>query len=60
MKKFLSIFMSVVMLISITAGLDLTANATTSGDFEYKLLDDGTAEITDYTGSNRLINPVNY
>lgn len=52
MKKVLSLLMSFVMLISITAGLELTVNANTSGDFEYKVLDNGTAEITRYTGSS--------
>ncbi|MCD7796176.1 MAG: leucine-rich repeat domain-containing protein [Clostridiales bacterium] len=51
MKKVISLILSLTMLLSITAGLDLTAFATTSGDFEYEVLDDGTAEITDYTGS---------
>ena len=51
MKKVISLLLSVVMLLSITAGLNLTANAETSGDFEYAILDDGTAEIIGYTGS---------
>ncbi len=51
MKKVLSLFMSLIMLISITAGLDLTVSAETSGDFKYNVLDNGTAEIIDYTGS---------
>ncbi|MCD7796098.1 MAG: leucine-rich repeat domain-containing protein [Clostridiales bacterium] len=53
MKKFVSLLMSIVMLLSITAGLDLTAfvDTYTSGDYEYTVLDDSTAEITDYTGS---------
>ena len=50
-KKLLSVFLSIVMLFSITAGIDLSAYAATSGDFKYKLLNDGTAEITDYVGS---------
>ena len=50
-KKLLSVFLSVVMLLSITAGIDLSAYAETSGDFEYQLFNDGTAEITEYTGS---------
>ena len=51
MKKIMSMLLSVVMLFSITAGLDLSAYANTSGDWEYEVLDDGTAEITDYSGS---------
>ncbi len=49
-KKTMSLFLSLVMLLSITAGFDLSAYAATSGDFEYTVLDDGTAEITKYIG----------
>lgn len=38
-------------MISATAGLDFYALANTSGDYEYELFEDGTVEITDYTGS---------
>lgn len=38
-KKTLSLFLSLVMLLSITAGLDLSAYAATSGDFEYEILE---------------------
>lgn len=51
MKRLISLFLSIVMLLSITAGLNLTVFANTSGDFEYELLADGTAEITYYSGS---------
>ena len=51
MKKFLSIILSLAMLLSITAGIDFSAFAETSGDYEYSVLDDGTAEITKYKGS---------
>ena len=57
MKKVLSLFMSIVMLLSITAGLNLTASADeedialTYGDYEYSINDDNTVEITKYTGS---------
>ncbi len=54
MKKVLSLFLSVLMLTSVVAAVDLSAYATTyytSGDYEYTILDDGTAEITDYNGS---------
>lgn len=50
MKKVLSLFLSIVMLLSITAGLDLSAYAQSS-DYWYDLLDDGTVEITGYKGS---------
>lgn len=54
MKRVFSLFLSIVMLLSITAGLDLSAYAETyyiSGDYEYTILDDGTAEVKGYTGS---------
>ena len=51
MKKALSLFLSLVMLIGITTGLDLSVSAEISGDFEYTVLDNGTSEITDYTGT---------
>ncbi len=52
MKKVISLFLSIVMLFCITAGIDLSIYAATSGDFEYEILEDGTAEITNYTGSS--------
>jgi len=51
MKKVLSIILSITMLLSITVGIDLSAYADTSGDFEYEILEDGTAEIINYSGS---------
>ena len=51
MKKVISMLLSVVMLFSITAGLDLSAYADTSGDWEYEVLDDGTVAITGYNGT---------
>ena len=51
MKKIVSIFLSIVMLIGITAGFYLSAYAKTSGDFEYTVLDNGTSEITNYKGT---------
>ena len=50
-KKVLSLFLSLVMLVSITAGIDFSSNAATSGDWEYEVLDDGTARITEYHGN---------
>ena len=59
MKKLFSLILSLVMLVSIFNCVPLIANASTidtnetsagSGYFEYKVLDNGTAEITDYTG----------
>lgn len=51
MEKILSVFLSIVMLFSITAGLDLSAYAETNGDLQYTVLDNGTATITGYNGS---------
>lgn len=47
--------MSLVLLLSISAGVGLTVSAETSGEFEYTVLDDGTAEITKYIGSNTTV-----
>lgn len=52
-KQLLSLILSVVMLFSITVGIDLSSYADTSGDFEYEILDDGTAEIIGYTGNDK-------
>ena len=61
MKKFVSLFLSLVMLFSITAGIDLSVFADTSGDYEYTILDDGSVEITKYTGSDKnIIIPINF
>ena len=57
MKKVISLLMSLVMLLSITAGLNLTANADdenstlTYGNYEYSINDDNTVTITGYYGS---------
>ena len=51
MKRFISFLMSVVMMISITAGLDLSAYANTSGVWKYEVLDNGTVSITGYSGN---------
>lgn len=47
--------LSLVMLISISAGISFTVSADSSDDFEYTVLDDGTAEITKYIGSNTTV-----
>ncbi len=58
-KKSVSLLLSLLMIISVFTALPFTAGAVntdvnstseTSGDFEYKVLDDGTAEITGYNG----------
>lgn len=50
-KKPISILFAIMMLLSITSGFSCSVLADTSGDFEYTVLDDGTAEITGYTGN---------
>ena len=57
MKKTLSLFLSLVMLISVFSGLQIVANADTSedGDWTYTISDDGTAVITAYNGSDTEI-----
>ncbi|MCC8072825.1 MAG: fibronectin type III domain-containing protein [Clostridiales bacterium] len=52
MKKIISLFLSLIMLLSITAGIDLSAYAATSGDWKYTVQSDGTAKIYEYTGSS--------
>ncbi len=54
LKKVLSVIMTVVMLISVFGGMNISF-AATSGDFKYSVLSDGTAEITDYTGSDSVL-----
>ena len=49
-KKVLSLLLAATMLFSITAGIELSAYAATSVDYEYEILDDGTVEITEYSG----------
>ncbi|MGN0457994.1 MAG: leucine-rich repeat protein [Eubacterium sp.] len=53
MKRVASLLLSVVMLFSITIGLDLSAFAaeSTDSEFEYKIEDDGTARVTKYLGT---------
>lgn len=59
-KKLTSVCLAVIMILSVLTVAPLTADASetdsesisaTSGDFEYRVLDDGTAEITSYNGS---------
>ena len=50
-KKSISLVVSVLMLVSMLSGMSITAIAETSGDYEYTVLTDGTAEITKYTGT---------
>ncbi len=50
-RKILSLFLSLAMILTALPLAGVTAFAATSGDFEYTILEDGSAEITDYTGS---------
>lgn len=49
-KKWISLLLAVVLAVSSLAASTI-ALADTSGDFEYTVLDNGTAEITGYTGN---------
>ena len=52
MKKFFSLVTALIMAISLVGILpSVAASAETSGDYEYTVLEDGTVEITGYTGS---------
>lgn len=51
MKKCFSAILAICMVLTMIPFARLTAFAETSGDFEYVVLEDGTAEITDYTGT---------
>ena len=51
MKKYISVLLSIALLMTLLTVASMTANAETSGDFEYEILEDGTAEITAYCGS---------
>lgn len=50
-KKGMSIIISILMVLSIFTAVPFTAGAVTSGDYEYKLLEDNTICITRYNGS---------
>ena len=50
-KRILSTILAVVMLVTMLPAYTIPSFAETSGDFWYEILEDGTAEITGYTGS---------
>ena len=52
MKKYISLICSLAVLLTLHTGMSLPVSAKTSGNFEYILLEDGTAEITNYTGDS--------
>ena len=52
-RRTISLVMSVIMVLSCFAGMTFSVGAETSGDYEYEVLDDGTAAITKYVGRDR-------
>lgn len=54
-KKSISILLALLMITGVFAVVPFTASAATSGDYVYKVLEDGTAEITKYKGSDKCI-----
>ena len=57
MKKFFAIALALLLILGISAALAEESEPTvyTSGDYQYILLPDGTAEITDYTGKDTVL-----
>ena len=51
MKKTLSIFLALTMLLTLLSGMSFSALAVTSGDYEYNELENGEIEISAYNGS---------
>ncbi len=54
-RRSISIIMSVIMVLSCFSGLTFSVGAETSGDYGYKVLDDGTVSITKYNGSDEEV-----
>ena len=57
-KRIVSLLLSLAMLITLTAGIDLYSYAYGDyqyGDYEYDILDDGTAEIINYIGNDAIV-----
>ncbi len=50
MKKITSLILSFTIMLALIAVAPLSASAETDGDYNYSVLDDGTAMITAYTG----------
>ena len=55
MKKFISLFLSLTLLISLTAGLDFSAYAEGVDDFTYEAFDEESVLITGYTGTEETV-----
>lgn len=49
--KLISLIMAVAILFTMAAGMEFSAMAQICGDYEYIVLEDGTAEITKYNGN---------
>ncbi len=54
-RKLTSILLAVIMAFGIFTIVPITASAATNGDFKYRVLEDGTAEIIDYYGSTEIL-----
>ncbi len=54
-KKLTSVMLAVIMALYIFTVAPITANAIIGGEFSYKVLENGTAEITDYNGSAKVL-----
>ena len=54
-RKSLSLVLAVLMLAGALLCAPVIANAETSGDFEYTVLDDNTISITKYNGSLPIV-----
>ena len=55
MKKIISLFLSLTLLISLTAGLDFSAYAEGVDDFTYEAFDEESVLITGYTGTEETV-----
>ena len=55
-KRIISLLTTIVMAISLIGVMPaMTVGAETSGDYKYTVLDDGTVEITDYSGDASVL-----
>lgn len=50
-RKLISLIIAVTILFTMAAGMEFSAMAQICGDYEYIVLEDGTAEITKYNGN---------
>lgn len=55
MKKIISLFLSLTLLISLTAGLDFSAYAEGVDDFTFEAFDEESVLITGYTGTEETV-----